>query len=88
VHVVERSNEVVDVGGFREEGLHEGCIGRTDKFAFEADNDVNLGGIGFLEAAGFEDVGVVAGREDLEGGLGVVELRFGVRFVRLIGSDD
>lgn len=73
--MVERSDEVVHMGRFCKELLDEGRVGRADEFAFEADDDVDLGGVGFLEAAGFEDVGVVAGREDGEGGLGVVELR-------------
>lgn len=73
--MVERANEVVDVGRFGEEVLDERCKGRADEFALEADDDVDLGGVSLLEAAGFNDVGVVAGREDLKGGLGVVELK-------------
>lgn len=72
--MVKRADEVVQMGRFCEEVLDEGGEGRADEFAFEADDDVDLGGVGFLEAAGFEDVGVVAGRENGEGGLGVVEL--------------
>lgn len=73
--MVKRTDEVIHMGRFCEEFLDERRIGRADKFAFEADDDVDLGGVGFLEAAGFDDVGVVAGREDGEGGLRVVELR-------------
>lgn len=62
------------MGGLCKEALDERREGRADEFSFEADDDVDLGGVGFLQAAGFEGVGVVAGREDLEGGLGVVEL--------------
>lgn len=72
--MVKRSDEVIQMGRFREEVLDERRKGGADEFAFEADDDVDLGGVGFLEAAGFEDVGVVAGREDGERGLGVVEL--------------
>lgn len=73
--MVKRPDEVVHMGRFGKEVLDERRVGRADEFAFEADDDVDLGGVGFLEAAGFEDVGVVAGRQDGEGGLGVVELR-------------
>jgi hypothetical protein len=78
--MVERSDKVVHMGGFCEEVLDKRRKGWADEFAFEADDDVDLGGVDFLEAAGFEDVGVVAGREDAEGGLGVVELRNGLVF--------
>lgn len=73
--MVERANEVVDVGRFSEEVLDERGKGRADEFAFEADDDMDLGGVGPLEAAGFQDVGVVSRREYLKGGLGVVELK-------------
>lgn len=73
--MVERSNEVVNMRRLGEEVLHEGSEGRADEFAFEADDDVDLGGVGLLEAAGFDDVGVVTGRKDLKGSLGIVELR-------------
>lgn len=74
MHMMERADEVVNMRGLGKEVLHEGSKGRADEFAFEADDDVDLRGIGLLETAGFDDVGVVAGREDLEGGLGIVEL--------------
>lgn len=70
VDVVDGADEVVGQGGC-EEGLDEGGVGRADEFCFEADEDVDLGGVGLLEAAGFEEVGFVAGGKDLEGGLGV-----------------
>lgn len=71
--VVDRADEVVDRrrGG---ESFDERRIGGADEFGFEADEDVNFGGVFLLEALGFVEVGFVEGGEGGEGALGVGEL--------------
>jgi hypothetical protein len=68
--MMDRADEVVDgrVGGERAD---EGTVGWADPFALEGDEDVDLGCVVCLQAAGFDEVGGVAWGEGREGGLGV-----------------
>ena len=68
--MVDRSEEVVNAGRLGQL-TDERAEFRTDPFAFEADEDVDLGGVFGLEALGFEEVGFVAGHERGQRGVGV-----------------
>lgn len=57
---MDRAEDEVD-GGVGGEGVDEGSVGGPDPFAFEADEDVELGGVLRAQAEGFGDVGVVVG---------------------------
>lgn len=58
--MVDGAHEVVHVRRGREL-LDRGGKGGADEVGLEADEEMDLGGIGFLETLGFEDVGFVAG---------------------------
>lgn len=73
VDVVHGADEVVDAG-LLGEGGGEGAELGTDELGLEADDDVDLRGVGRLQALGFGEVGGVAGGHGRDGGLGVVEL--------------
>lgn len=74
VHVVHAADEEVDQG-VCVEGMHEGFVDGADEFGLEADEDVEVLGVLFLEAGCFGDVGLVARGEGCEGSLRVIELR-------------
>jgi len=64
--VVQRADEEIDarirVGKFPDLSCVDGGAVEPVPFAFEPDDDVNLGRVLLLEAVGLVDIGFVAGR--------------------------
>lgn len=74
VDVVNGADEVVD-GRVLGEDADARRERWPDELGLEADEDVDLRGVGLLQALRFDEVGFMTGREDGEGGGRVVELR-------------